>query len=283
MSDQAQKLDPQARALSRLMDLARTDPQLSALIPIPAVTDAIRAPGLSFEQVINTTLRGYAGRPALGRRAYDIVTDPATGRQTRRHRQAFDFITYDELRQRVEAVASAWRHHPEHRVGVGDFVAIFGFTGVDYATCDLATTYAQGVSVPLQANLAPADVADVFKDIEPVTLVVAIDSLDTVVELALSAPTVRSLVVIDADLRDDEDRQRVEAAKAKLAGKIALILLDEPHGNAKTYGFSTGGWVAAPAAGRVIERIAPFLGVKKRPETFPFTPPDANMASLGEE
>ena len=64
---------------------------------------------------------------------------------------------------------------------------------------------------------------------------------------------------------------------------FVLILLDEPHGNAKTYGFSTGGWVAAPAAGRVIERIAPFLGVKKRPETFPFTPPDANMASLGEE
>jgi len=45
---------------------------------------------------------------------------------------------------------------------------------------------------------------------------------------------------------------------------FVLILLDEPHGTAKTFGFSTGGWVATPAAGRVIDRIAPFLGVQRR-------------------
>ncbi len=28
------------------------------------------------------------------------------------------------------------------------------------------------------------------------------------------------------------------------------MMLDEPHGNKSTYGFSTAGWVAAPAAGR---------------------------------
>ncbi|WP_374578168.1 peptidoglycan D,D-transpeptidase FtsI family protein [Phenylobacterium sp.] len=47
---------------------------------------------------------------------------------------------------------------------------------------------------------------------------------------------------------------------------FVLILLDEPHGTAKTYGNSTGGWVAAPAAGRVIDRIAPFLHVKREPD-----------------
>jgi cell division protein FtsI (penicillin-binding protein 3) len=52
---------------------------------------------------------------------------------------------------------------------------------------------------------------------------------------------------------------------------FVLILLDEPHGTAKTYGFSTGGWVAAPAAGRVIERIAPFLGVKRTTELVTIT------------
>jgi len=45
---------------------------------------------------------------------------------------------------------------------------------------------------------------------------------------------------------------------------FVLILMDEPHGDASTYGFSTGGWVAAPAAGRVINRIAPFLGVERQ-------------------
>lgn len=39
------------------------------------------------------------------------------------------------------------------------------------------------------------------------------------------------------------------------------MMLDEPHGNKSTYGFSTAGWVAAPAAGRVIARIAPMLGM----------------------
>ena len=39
------------------------------------------------------------------------------------------------------------------------------------------------------------------------------------------------------------------------------MMVDEPHGNKSTYGYSTAGWVAAPAAGRVIARIAPMLGM----------------------
>jgi cell division protein FtsI (penicillin-binding protein 3) len=39
------------------------------------------------------------------------------------------------------------------------------------------------------------------------------------------------------------------------------MMLDEPHGNKSTYGYSTAGWVAAPAAGRVIARVAPMLGL----------------------
>src|SRR5579875_46674 len=39
------------------------------------------------------------------------------------------------------------------------------------------------------------------------------------------------------------------------------MMLDEPHGNASTGFFSTAGQVTAPAAGRVILRIAPMLGL----------------------
>lgn len=39
---------------------------------------------------------------------------------------------------------------------------------------------------------------------------------------------------------------------------FVLILMDEPKG-----GIRTGGWVAAPAVGRTIDRIAPFLGVPR--------------------
>jgi len=41
---------------------------------------------------------------------------------------------------------------------------------------------------------------------------------------------------------------------------FVLILMDEPQG-----GVRTGGWVAAPAVGRIINRIGPFLGIERRP------------------
>ena len=40
-----------------------------------------------------------------------------------------------------------------------------------------------------------------------------------------------------------------------------LIMLDEPKALPETYGFSTAGWNAVPTAAKIIERIAPMLGV----------------------
>jgi cell division protein FtsI (penicillin-binding protein 3) len=54
---------------------------------------------------------------------------------------------------------------------------------------------------------------------------------------------------------------------------FVLILMDEPHPSANTYGFSTGGWVAAPAAGRTIARIAPFLGVQRKADILTLAAP----------
>jgi len=45
---------------------------------------------------------------------------------------------------------------------------------------------------------------------------------------------------------------------------LVLVMLDEPHATADTP-VTTGGMTAAPTAGRVIERIAPFLGVQRVP------------------
>ncbi|CAH2599479.1 Cell division protein FtsI (Peptidoglycan synthetase) [Rhodovastum atsumiense] len=39
------------------------------------------------------------------------------------------------------------------------------------------------------------------------------------------------------------------------------MMLDEPHATKATYGYATAGWVSAPAAGRVIARAAPMLGL----------------------
>ena len=48
-----------------------------------------------------------------------------------------------------------------------------------------------------------------------------------------------------------------------------LIMVDEPNGNKATFGYATGGWTAAPAAGRLVARIAPMLGVEPVDDSAP--------------
>ena len=60
---------------------------------------------------------------------------------------------------------------------------------------------------------------------------------------------------------------------------FVLILVDEPNVSAEAPGRPTGGIVGAPTAGRVINRIAPFLGVERRattPEPRPVATLDEN-------
>jgi cell division protein FtsI (penicillin-binding protein 3) len=69
-------------------------------------------------------------------------------------------------------------------------------------------------------------------------------------------------------------------ANARLASFIAafpmnapryaiLIMVDEPKPNASSHGYATAGWVAAPAVGRVIQRMAPLLGIEPMPDEAP--------------
>jgi cell division protein FtsI (penicillin-binding protein 3) len=42
---------------------------------------------------------------------------------------------------------------------------------------------------------------------------------------------------------------------------VIFIAIDEPQGNSKSFGYATGGWVAAPAVGRVVASMVSILGV----------------------
>ena len=48
---------------------------------------------------------------------------------------------------------------------------------------------------------------------------------------------------------------------------LVQITLDSPQKTPDSMGFITGGWNAAPTAGRIIDRIAPFVGVKRAPQS----------------
>jgi cell division protein FtsI (penicillin-binding protein 3) len=67
---------------------------------------------------------------------------------------------------------------------------------------------------------------------------------------------------------------------------FVLIMLDSPHGTPETHGLNEGAWNAAPTVGKVIERIAPILGVARTPAALvqaPKPPPTAEQLNGGEQ
>lgn len=42
---------------------------------------------------------------------------------------------------------------------------------------------------------------------------------------------------------------------------VVFVMIDEPKPNAKSYGYATGGWVAAPVVGKIVSQMAPLLGI----------------------
>jgi cell division protein FtsI (penicillin-binding protein 3) len=50
---------------------------------------------------------------------------------------------------------------------------------------------------------------------------------------------------------------------------LVLTMIDEPHPNKQSHGYATAGWTVAPATSRIIQRIAPLLGVQPVDESSP--------------
>jgi cell division protein FtsI (penicillin-binding protein 3) len=61
---------------------------------------------------------------------------------------------------------------------------------------------------------------------------------------------------------------------------LIVMMVDEPHGNKQSYGYATAGWTAAPATGRVIQRIAPLLGIEPVDENSPAIVEGLQVGSL---
>ena len=50
---------------------------------------------------------------------------------------------------------------------------------------------------------------------------------------------------------------------------LVLAMVDEPHPNKQSHGYATAGWTVAPATSRIVQRIAPVLGVQPVDESSP--------------
>ncbi len=50
---------------------------------------------------------------------------------------------------------------------------------------------------------------------------------------------------------------------------IVMAVMDEPKGIKETYGFATGGWTSSPVVRKVIQEMAPMMGIKPVDEQSP--------------
>ncbi|MFG1791234.1 carboxylic acid reductase [Nocardia sp. NPDC049149] len=200
----------------KVADLIACDEQIRKAQPIEEISAAIAKEGTPLAQIVATVLEGYADRPALGERAVEFVTDE-NGRRRARALRWFDTVTYGELWRRVCALASAWHHDSRHPTRAGDFIAILGFTSIDYTIVDLTCNYLGLVSVPLQAGASEAQLTPIVVETEPRVLAADIEQLERAVDLLLVADSVRSLVVFGYRAEDDDHRTAVEAARQRLS------------------------------------------------------------------
>ncbi|QUQ64251.1 carboxylic acid reductase [Kutzneria sp. CA-103260] len=207
-------------------ELMANDEQLRALRPRDQVTAAMHRPGLRLAQVVAEAMTGYADRPALAERATELVTDPLTGRATRRLLPRFETTTYGELWSRVRAVAAAWRHHPTDPLRAGDFVATLGFTSADYTTVDLACVHEGLVSVPLPAGSSAARLRPILDETAVSILATSVDQLPVAVEAAVAGEHVRQVLVFDHHAVVDDHRDAVRAARQRLAAADRVIVLE---------------------------------------------------------
>ena len=218
---------PQEQRLTqRIEQLFAEDEQFRQAKPDAVIRAEARQPGLRLSQVIETLVRGYADRPAMGWRARELTTDPATGRTTSKLLARFDTITYHDLWTNVAAISAAWRHDPVYPTAPGDFVATVGFASVDYLTIDLVCAYLGLVAVPLQHNTTASRLQPILAEVEPETLAASADYLDLAVEAAVHSASLRRLVVFDYQPEIDDQRESLERAKARLAQAGSAVTVE---------------------------------------------------------
>ena len=199
------------------------DPQLRRAVPVHAIQVTLQQAGLRDYQIIDRALRGYARRPALGERGYDIAPNAETGRNGRAYKQHFQTISYETLRHRIERLANAWAHDDLHKRTEGEFVCILGSASIDFVVVDLACAYGRLVTVPLQGNLPLDELARIVADIAPPVLVTSCANLPLAVLLVAGAPTIRSVIVMDFEPRDDFELAQFNSAKMQIESRRAGI------------------------------------------------------------
>ncbi|HXO82585.1 MAG TPA: carboxylic acid reductase [Mycobacterium sp.] len=214
------------RLAQRRERLYADDAQFSAARPDDAIAESVRRPGLRIAEAMATVMTGYNSRPALGQRAREVVTDPATGRASLQLLPRFETVSYGELWSRIQAIAADWHQHDQYPLRPGDFVCVLGFASIDYTAAKLACVHLGAVVVPLQTSAPATQHAPILSETQPRILAVGIDYLATAVEAALDGTAPQRLMVFDYEPRDDGQQAAYDAARARLADSGSAVIIE---------------------------------------------------------
>lgn len=214
------------RLARRVEQLCADDTQFRDAMPIAAIRDAARRPGLRLPQVLETFVQGYPNRPALGWRAWELTTDPTTNRTVARLLPRFETISYHDLWANVRAIAALWRHDLLAPVEPGDFVAMVGFANPEYLTVDLVCGYLGLVAVPLQHNAPVSRLQPIIAEVEPRVLAAGAAYLDLAVESALTSGSLRRVVVFDYQPEIDDHRESLQRARTRLRSAGSAVTVE---------------------------------------------------------
>lgn len=215
---------PKAERVARLL---AAEPGLAGTVPLPAVTAELGRADLKSAQIVATLFERYADRAAFGQRVTEVVRN-AAGRQVVRQVAQFETFTFWQVQARVQALLNFWAGEDAHATRPGDIACLIGFASVDFTVVDLACICAGLVSVPLQTNFGIDGLAAIIAETEAAVVAVQFDHLDKALALIAAGAVIPSLIVLDYDPRDDDQRDTFAAAQAKLAGSgTAVIALSE--------------------------------------------------------
>ncbi|MFK7908558.1 MAG: thioester reductase domain-containing protein [Chitinophagales bacterium] len=248
---------PKKRYILRLLELSKSDPQIAALQPLESLMKAGLKEDLTLDRLIATYLDGYAERPALAERSYELIADTRTGKTKRNYLPQYTSITYQTLHDRIKALANSWRHHSKCRVAPHEFVCIMGFTSIDFTVLDTACNYAQAVTIPLQSSTSGADLGEIFANTQPVALAATLNDLILAAKHAVQHPSIRSLIAFNYDPKVDSERAVFEEVQSILQAAKAdtqLIALNDLIDFGKTYP-----WTFLPPSSEGEERMAAIL------------------------
>lgn len=189
------------RLAAKVERLHAQDAQFRAAAPSADVTERLHRPGIRLVEIVETLMRSYADRPALGQRR------PQSSGE-------FQTVTYGELWAAVEQVAAAWSAS-EKPLHPGDFVCTLGPGSIDYVVVDLACIRQGLVSVPLSSTAPAGQIAKIFAETQPRLVAVAVEGIATALEAAELSGIAPDYLVIDYDPADDDQRAAVDGARVR--------------------------------------------------------------------